>query len=317
MAEPLRIVAPALIRPLAEPLLPAGTAVQWFMSHDEALALAPEADILWVDAFDPRTRAQAIPLATKARWVHTLLAGLDDLPLDQLAAQGTLLTYGRGLNSGNIADFALMGMLALAKGLAPIVRAHDRREWLTAIPSTYELEGSHALIIGYGEIGQAIAARLAPFGVSVTGVRRHADPAAAVFGMGEWRAALPQADWLILAAPGTAETRGMVGTAELAALKPGARLVNIGRGELVDQDALIAALECGRLAGAFLDVTEPEPLPPEHPLWSAPNCLISMHMAGRSQQSMFRKGAERFTRNLAAFLAGAPMEGLANLAKGY
>jgi phosphoglycerate dehydrogenase-like enzyme len=311
------IVAPALIRPLAEPLLPPGANIRWFMSHDEALALAPDADICWIDAFDPRTRAEGVPLATKARWVHTLLAGLDDLPLAQLAAQGTLLTYGRGLNSANIADFALMGMLALAKGLAPIVRAHDRQEWLTAIPSTFELEGTRALIIGFGEIGQAIAARLVPFGVTCTGVRRHADPALDVLGMTEWRAHLPHTDWLILAAPGTAETRGMIGADELAALPRGARLINIARGELVDQSALIAALESAQLAGAFLDVTEPEPLLPEHPLWAAPNCLISMHMAGRSQQSMFRKGAERFARNLNAYLAGAPLEGLADLAKGY
>jgi phosphoglycerate dehydrogenase-like enzyme len=109
----------------------------------------------------------------------------------------------------------------------------------------------------------------------------------------------------------------MIGAAELAAAKPGACLINIARGDLVDQAALIAALESGQIGGAFLDATTPEPLPPEHPLWRAPNAIVSMHMAGQGQTTAFRRGAARFLRNLEKYLAGAPLEHVVDLARGY
>jgi phosphoglycerate dehydrogenase-like enzyme len=109
----------------------------------------------------------------------------------------------------------------------------------------------------------------------------------------------------------------MFGAPELAAMKPGAWLINIARGDMIDDAAVIAALESGRLGGAFLDPTDPEPLPPEHPLWSAPRCIITMHLSGRSQTKMFQRAGALFLRNLSAYKAGAPLENVADLDAGY
>lgn len=316
MAHPL-IVAPFLLRQWVEPRLPASVNIRWFASPQEAAALAPEAEIGWFDQFTDDFGQSAARAATRAKWINTIFAGLRAIPVEELANRDVIVTNGRGLNSANVADYAVMGMLSMAKGLAGIVRAHDRQNWLREPPGTMELEGSQALIIGYGSIGQAIGARLRAFGVTVTGVRRSRGPEAHVVGPDEWRTLLPRQDWIILAAPQTSGTRAMVGEAELALCRRGAGIVNVGRGELIDQVALIDALESGWIGGAFLDVTIPEPLPTQNPLWRAPNCIISMHMSGRSQTSMFRLGAERFVNNLERYKVGKPLEGVVDLGKGY
>ena len=135
--------------------------------------------------------------------------------------------------------------------------------------------------------------------------------------MDDWRAQLGAYDWVILAAPGTPETTHMVGAAEFAAMKPGARFINIARGTQVDQAALIAVLRSGHLAGAFLDVTDPEPLPSDDPLWDAPNTLITMHMSGRFSRTQITQAAERFARNVHRFMAGEPLEAQVDLDQGY
>ena len=123
----------------------------------------------------------------------------------------------------------------------------------------------------------------------------------------EWRARLGEFDWVILAVPATSETDGMIGAAELAAMKRDAVIVNIARGAVIDQPALVEALEQKRIGGAFLDVTTPEPLPPEHPLWALGNAQITMHLSGRAQDKMFQRSAERFLDNLGKYLKGEPI----------
>ena len=118
---------------------------------------------------------------------------------------------------------------------------------------------------------------------------------------------------MILAAPSTDATKTMIGADELAAMKPSAWLINIARGDMIDEEALLAALNGRKIAGAFLDPTHPEPLPADHPLWSAPNCMITMHLSGRSQTKMFPRAAALFLRNLAAFVNGRPMENVVDL----
>jgi phosphoglycerate dehydrogenase-like enzyme len=310
-------MAPALIRPLLEPLLPQGIDMRWFANPEEAVEIAPDVDIAWVDQFSLNDAHLAARAATKARWFNTMLAGLNNIPLDFAVERSILVTNGSGLNSATVADYALLGVLTLAKRFDTIIRAFDRQEWLPAAPGMGELEGSHALIIGMGTIGNAIAARLAACDVQVTGVRRKADPERGVMGASDWRAQLGRFDWIILAAPSTDDTRAMIGAEEIAAMKPTAGIVNIARGDLIDQPALISALTEKRIAGAFLDVTYPEPLPADDPLWKAPNCIITMHLSGRSQTSMFRRGAERFARNLGAWLRDEPLESIVDLSQGY
>ena len=156
---------------------------------------------------------------------------------------------------------------------------------------------------------------LSAFDVEVTKVRR--SPGEGVLTPDQWRARLGEFDWVILAVPATAETDGMIGASELAAMKPSAVLVNIARGSVVDQDALVAALNQQKLGGAFLDVTTPEPLPAGHPLWSMPNVHVTMHLSGRAQSRMFQRAGARFLENLARFHRGEALTPQVDFALGY
>ncbi len=305
----------AIARPLLEPLLPEWLEPRWFGTTEELLALAPEAEIAWIDTYKKEDMAEAMRRAERLQWLHTIYAGLDGFPLDVLRERGVTVTNGVGINAITIAEYVVMGMLTVAKGYREVVRAQERREWLLDSPGKRELFGSKALLVGYGAIGQLIDTRLAAFGVEVTKVRR--SPAPDTLGPDEWRAQLGAFDWIILAVPATPETDGLIGAAELSAMKPEAVLINIARGTVVDQAALVAALEAKRIHAAFLDVTTPEPLPEDHPLWALDNAHITMHLSGRAQDKMFARSAERFLANLPRFRAGEPLAPVADLAKGY
>lgn len=311
----MKIVLPALARPLLEPHLPGGHELHWFTSREEAGAMIADADIAWVDQNRPVWTGETVAKGEKLQWLFTLYAGLDALDLPLLAARGTTVTNGTGINAVAVAEYAVLGILAAAKRYDEVVRAADRQEWLTDAPGKLELDDTAALVIGYGTIGRMIGERLAGFGVRVTGVTRSGRDGTLT--PDAWRAQLPGFDWVVLAAPSTEGTRAMIGAAELAAMKPSAWLINIARGDMVEEQALLTALHHRAIAGAFLDPTHPEPLPPGHPLWSAPNTLLSMHLSGRSQTRMFPRAAALFLRNLDAFLSGRPMENTVDLVAGY
>lgn len=311
------IVLPALARPLLEKHLPADAEIRWFASAEDAYAMAPGAEVGWLDMQVPRNTGRAISLGEQLKLVTTIYAGTDAFPLEEMRARGTRLANGVGINTTAVAEYAVMGMLALAKDLPTIIHAQDRREWLRDAPGKVELEDSRALIIGYGAIGRAIGRMLGGFGVQVTGVRRSPTDEPGLLGPDQWKPRLGDFDWVIVAAPATPETAQLIGAAELAAMKPSACVVNIARGSLVDQAALIEALEEGRIAGAFLDVTDPEPLPPEHPLWAAPNTLITMHLSGRAQTRMFQRAAALFLDNLNRYRHGEPLVNEVDLSLGY
>lgn len=317
MAHRPVLVFPEQYRAQLAPLLPDSVELRCFSTLEEALELAPQAEIGWFDEWASGAYTRGPRAAVNAKWINTVIVGLDAFPVREIVERGQIFTNGAGMMPDVVADYALLGVLALAKRLDEVVRAHDRRDWLTGPPGTMEMLGSKALILGYGAIGREIGQRLRAFGVDVTGVRRSPDPDPAIIGPDAWRARLGEFDHIILAAPNTDETRAMIGAGELAAMKPSARIVNIARGDLIDQPALIAALEAGRIGGAFLDVTTPEPLPADHPLWRAPDALVTMHLAGQSQTSAFRRGAERFLKNLQHYLAGEPLEHVVNLGRGY
>ena len=311
----MKAVLPALARPLVEPQLPPGLEVHWFTSPEEAEAMAADADIGWLDHNVPTVWARNVAAAAKLRWLSTIYAGLDMLDTEQLKARGTRVTNGSGVNAHTVAEYAVMGALVAAKRFDQVVRAADRHEWPQDAPGKLELFETSALIIGYGTIGKLIGERLTGFGVTVTGVTRSG--AAGTIRPDQWRARLGEYDWVFLAAPSTSDSQAMIGEAELQAMKPSAWIVNVGRGELIDQDALIQACAKRRIAGAFLDTVTPEPLPPEHPLWTTPNIIHSMHLSGRSQTRMFLRGAALFVENLNAFLEGRPLRNEVDLAAGY
>jgi len=309
------LVMNALARPVIEPHLPDWIDARYFRHRQELLEMAPEAEIGWFDLEDKDDMVRAIERAEKLKWLTSIYAGIDGFPLDLMAQREVVFTNGAGISAITIAEYVVMGMLTMAKGYREVVHAQSRHEWLTDSPGKIELAGSKALIVGYGAIGGLVDRMLQGFAVEVTKVRRSAGEG--VLQPHEWRAQLGKFDWVILAVPATAETEAMIGAAELAAMKPTAALINIARGSVIDQDALVAALAEKRIGGAFLDVTTPEPLPPEHPLWSLPGAHVTMHLSGRAQDKMFPRSAERFLANMARYGRGEPLEWQVDYALGY
>lgn len=309
------LVMNALAVPLLGPRLPEWIDLKPFANTAELMELAPLAEIGWFDLHHKDAMRDAIARATRLRWLNSIYAGVDFFPLDTLAARGAVLTNGAGINAITIAEYVVMGMLTMAKGYREVVHAQGRQEWLTTSPGKRELAGSRALILGAGAIGSRVARMLAAFDVEVTTVRRR--PAAGALGPDQWRARLGEFDWVIIAVPATPETQGLIGAAEIAAMAPQCMLVNVARGSVIDQDALIAALQAGRIAGAFLDVCTPEPLPAGHPLWQVPNAHVTMHLSGHAQTRMFERAVDRFIANLARWHRGEPLEAEVNLALGY
>lgn len=304
-----------LIRPMLEARLPEGLDVRWFMTHEQAQTAVAEAEIGWFDMNDQAAMAETLRAAKKLKWLNSIYAGLDFLPMDVLIERGITVTNGAGINAITIAEYVVMGMLNIAKAYRDVVRAQDRHEWLLDSPGKRELAGSKALLLGYGAIGKLIQPRLEAFDVEVTVVRR--SPAPNTLGPDEWRARLGEFDWIILAVPATKETEGMIGASELAAMKSDAVIVNIARGSVIDQPALVDALTQKQIGGAFLDVTSPEPLPADHPLWSLPNAHISMHLSGRAQSQMFIRSGDRFLDNLEKYLRGEPVAPVFDPRLGY
>jgi len=311
----LKAVLPALARPLIEPHLPEGLDIVWFASRTEAESAIADADIAWVDLQSSTDSAQVVAQGRHLKWAFTLRAGIDAFDTDTLRANGTILTNGTGINALAVAEYAVMGMLVAAKRYDAVVRLADKHEWTTSAPGQVELCGTKALIVGMGTIGTLIAERIAAFGVEVTGVTRSGRDG--TLKPDQWREKLHEFDWIVLAAPSTDATQTMIGADELAAMKPSAWIINIARGDMIDQGALIAALKARKLAGAFLDPTDPEPLPADHPLWDAPNALITMHLSGRSQTTMFQRATKLFLENLDAFVNGREMRNVVDLDAGY
>lgn len=309
------LVMNAMAAPMVESRLPDWVEPRFYRNTQELLTLAPEAEIGWMDLNEKDAMAKAIASATRLKWLNSIYAGVDGMPLGLLRTRGVVLTNGVGINAITIAEYVVMAMLNVAKGYREVVRAQDRHEWLRDAPGKIELSGSRALIIGYGAIGQGVERRLAGFDVDVVKVRRSGG--AGALGPDDWRAQLGSFDWVILAVPATPETDDMIGAVELAAMKPTATLINVARGSVIDQDALVTALQSGAPGSAFLDVTTPEPLPAGHPLWSLPNAHVSMHLSGRSQTRMFERSVTRFLENLDRYRRGERLEPQVDLSLGY
>jgi phosphoglycerate dehydrogenase-like enzyme len=251
------------------------------------------------------TTAEALTVTAKLpalRVLQLLSAGYEHaLPY---LPDGVTLCSGRGIHDASTAELAVALTLASLRRIGEFARAQLEHGWLHAeYPA---LADKHVLIVGYGAIGAAVERRLLPFETTVTRVARRARPAESVHGIDEIQDLLPDADVVIVVTPLTEQTRHLVNERFIAAMKRGALLVNVSRGGVVDQDALLAALHARRIRAA-LDVTDPEPLPVFHPLWGAPGVLISPHVGGNT--SAFLPRARRLVREqVARFVRGEPLQ---------
>ena len=228
-----------------------------------------------------------LDIAEELEMFAGVAAGYEHLPLDALAARGVTVTNASGIHAPNIAEQVLGYILQYTRNLHVARERQDRREWRHF--QSGELKGSTVTIVGLGAIGRAIAQRVASFEVDTVGVRytpEKGGPTDEVIGFDEsdLQTALAETDYLVLASPLTETTRGLIGDEEFETLPPHAYLVNVGRGPIVDTDALVDALRLNSIDGAALDVTDPEPLPADHPLWSFGNVTITPHNAGHSPE---------------------------------
>lgn len=247
--------------------------------------------------------------APKLRWMHLPNSGTDDPVFPRLLANGVRLTTSPGAAAEPIAHSAIAGMLALSRGFPHWLDAQRRHAWEEHAPDDTpdDVRGQTLVLLGVGAIGKHIGRLAQALGLHVIGVRRSprtdADPVDEIHPPAKLTELLPRADWLVITCPLTVTTRGWIDAAALALLPPTARLINVARGQIVDEPALIAALQRRRLAGAYLDVFEHEPLPATSPLWDLPNVLISPHDSGASTGNAFR-ATDLFLANLERWLRG-------------
>lgn len=248
----------------------------------ELTAIMPRADVLAVYDFATTLVRACWPFAERVRWIHAASAGVDAVLFPETVAADVVVTNARGVFDAAIAEYVLALVLLFAKDLHTSLALQRRRTWQHR--ESQMVAGSRMLVVGAGSIGRAIARLARRAGIDVEGIARTERPDDPDFGRvrasSELRDGLAAADYVVIAAPLTDETRRMFGSDEFAAMRPGARLVNVGRGAIVDRDALVAALRSGRLGGAALDVFDTEPLAPDHPLWAMPNVVVSPHMSG-------------------------------------
>jgi phosphoglycerate dehydrogenase-like enzyme len=269
-------------------------------------------------------RAEQFKLAAKLKWIHASAAGVSQLMYPELRRSGVLLTNASGVFSIPMAEHTMALLLAMNRNLPQSIHQFDRALWnvqeLWDNQNLTELNGKVLLIIGYGSIGREIARRAKAFDMRVWGVTRSGKGDAAlaerVAPVSELHGLLPHADYVVIAAPQTQQTDKLIGREELALLKPEARLVNVSRGSLLDEKELIRALEEGRLAGAALDVTESEPLPPDNPLWKAPRLFLTPHTSALSDR-LWHRQTDLVLQLLERWFSNQPMFNQVDLNEGY
>jgi phosphoglycerate dehydrogenase-like enzyme len=268
--------------------------------------------------FDRAHLRDLAAVAPRLRWLQATSAGIGQMVKRVgLDRSGITLTTASGVHARPLADFCLMAMLMFVKDHARMERDRKARRWERYCGE--ELTGKTLAIFGLGRVGQEVARHGKRMDMRVIGMRRSDTPVPDVdrlFGHGELDAMLREADFLVLAAPHTTETEGVIGERELALMKASAVLINIGRGTLLDEEALISALQHGRLAGAALDVFRAEPPPRDSPLWEMPNVIVSPHSASTVRQENARI-TELFCDNLRRYLDGRPLRNVLDTERLY
>ncbi|MDV6262081.1 D-2-hydroxyacid dehydrogenase [Rhodococcoides yunnanense] len=265
-----------------------------------------DALLLW-DFFSPAVES-AWPRCGSLKWIHIAAAGVDSLMFDELVESDVVVTNSRGVFDRPIAEFVLAQILAFAKDSERSRALQHSKIWQHR--ETERIDGAHAMIVGTGAIGRAIANLLNAVGMSVSGVGRTAREGdrdfGAVYASDDLVDEVVRADYLVLVAPLTEQTKGLVDDSVLAAMRPGARVINVGRGELLDTEALLKHLGSGHITGAALDVFETEPLSADHPLWATENVILTPHMSGDASGWKERL-AEVFADNARRYFRGEPL----------
>jgi len=269
-----------------EAVFPPGILADAFADFDADVSVVTGGDVDGLDALVTFAHEDAF-LESDLQWVHSVQAGVDKFPLGEFEARGIAVTNSTGLHGATVGETVAGYMLSFARRLHEYRSNQERSEWAWADrEETFTVDGSSVCVVGLGTLGRGIAARADALGMDVTGVKRTPTPVDHVDRVhpnGELREAIADAKFVALAVPLTDETEGMIGAAELAAMRDDAILVNVARGPVVDQDALVDALRNDDLGGAALDVFEEEPLPEDSPLWDFEDVIVTPHAAAATR----------------------------------
>jgi phosphoglycerate dehydrogenase-like enzyme len=282
--------------------------------------IAPAADAILYAHIDGDLLANALRLASRVRWIHSLWTGVEGILKPELLAHSAPLTNGRGVFRWPLADWVTAVMLFFAFDLRRVIQQQEQGVWKPFFGVT--LSGRTLGVVGYGAIGSAAASRARTFGMKIAALRRRPELFQGetlvdqIYGPAQLRDLMAVSDYILAATPLTPETRGMIGEAEIAAMRPTSVVINIGRGPVIDETALIRALESGKIRGAALDVFNTEPLPPDHPFWRMSNVLLSPHTADRVE-GFLAPAFESFFENLDRFLEGRSLMNVVNKRAGY
>jgi phosphoglycerate dehydrogenase-like enzyme len=258
-----------------------------------------------------------LPRAPRVRWVHSRSAGVENILFPALVEAPVVVTNARGAYSRSLAEWAMAGVLFFAKDLRRLLRSQAEGRWDVFEPE--EIAGRTLGIVGYGDIGRAVARYARALGMTVLALRRRPerdDLAHEVVGSDRLNELMRRSDYVVVAAPLTPDTRGLVGREAIAAMKPSGVLVNIGRGPVVDEASLVEALTARRIRGAALDVYEREPLPAGHPLYALDNVLLSPHTAD-NVPGWRESAVDVFVEHVKLFRDGAPLRNVVDKARGY
>ena len=300
--------------------LPEKTGIAVGNSPEAFQRAAPDASVIFNWGGSRTLLREVFAMAPKVRWVHSRSAGLDSLLFPELVESPVPLTNGTGVFSLSLGEFALAAILYFAKDFRRMIRNQVAGRWEQF--DIVEISGQTVGIVGYGDIGRAVATRVRAMGMRVLAVKRHGPPhdvdplVDQIYSPEQRIEMISRCDYIVASAPLTPETRGMIGEAEFAAMKPSAVVINIGRGPVIDEDAMLKALTGGRIKGAGLDVFTHEPLPDGHPFYQLENVLLSPHCADHTADWL-QQAMRFFLENFERFRKGEPLRNVVDKKLGY
>jgi phosphoglycerate dehydrogenase-like enzyme len=287
-------------------------------TEEAALAAISDATALCLPLDHSGSLAPVLAAGTQLEWLHCFFAGVESLLTPAIVASPIVLTNAAGVHAPPIAETVIGMMLAFARALPTFQRQQQERVWFRNVPVD-EIAGRTCGIVGLGGIGRLVAKKAKALDMRVIGTKHRAGPVEHVDEVlpdDQLHSMLAQSDYVVVAVPSTPETIGLIGQPELLRMKTSAYLINVARGNVIDQAALITALRDGQIAGAGLDVMDPEPLPADNPLWTLPNVILTPHCSARSPR-LGERTVQMFADNLARFAAGQPLLNIVDKQRGY